>query len=277
MSLFEITDIAGLSKPLCRVIDCLEKGISSVVSPFVYKRMERAKMLIEQERSNQNSVITLKEAMTEDFVAAARTTRERQEIANISSIYSNALQELESIEDLKLPDEQVSTEWASLFYDNAKYCSDEEVQLLWSKILAGEIQEPGKYYKRTLVNLKQMERHEAEWFCNACKYTLDGICVPVFAIEDDFLPYNQYQSLADCGFMNADQGRMEIPKDCIIQLKSRKVNIKRTGIPFQMDIITLTDTGMQICELVQTETDEKFLNKLLCVFNDSKLIEAHLL
>lgn len=52
----DIKDLAGLSEPLKRVIDCLDKGISSLMHPLVYKRVERARLLIEQERSDQNAM-----------------------------------------------------------------------------------------------------------------------------------------------------------------------------------------------------------------------------
>ena len=101
--MMEIKDLIGLSEPLVRVIDCLEKGVSSLLSPFMYKRLERAKMQIEQERSEKNTVLTLREAITQDLVEVARTSRDRQEIENIAAIYAGALQVLQSVEHLQLP------------------------------------------------------------------------------------------------------------------------------------------------------------------------------
>ena len=270
----EIKDIAGLSGPLTRIIDCLDKGVSSLASPFVYKRMEKAKLLIEQKRADQNAVIALKDAMTQDLIAAARTTRDRQEIENISSIYGNALRELQSFGKNTLPPALVKPDWAAHFFDSAKDCCDEEVQLLWSKILAGEIKEPGKYYKRTLANLKQMERHEAEWFCRMCKYVIDGSYLPVFAIEKDFLPFNEYQSLVDCGFLNADYGSMEIVNDSILHICSVEIELKILKNTYHTRVATLTDTGLQICELVQTEPDDIYVQKLIQNLNESQLVTA---
>lgn len=79
----EIKDIAGLSEPLTRIIDCLDKGVSSLASPFVYKRMEKAKLLMEQKRADQNAVIALKDAMMQDLIAVARTTRDRRDREHI--------------------------------------------------------------------------------------------------------------------------------------------------------------------------------------------------
>lgn len=42
--IMEIKDIAGVGEIVKRVIDSLDKGVSSLLSPFAYKRMEKAKM-----------------------------------------------------------------------------------------------------------------------------------------------------------------------------------------------------------------------------------------
>lgn len=272
--MLDIKDFAGLSEPLCRVIDCLWKGISSVASPFVYKRMEKAKMLVERDNTNQKGVISLKEAMVEDFIAVARTTRDKQEIANIAAIYGMAAQELQMLDSLQLPDRQVSNEWAAFFYDNAKYCSYEEVQVLWSKILVGEIQSPGRFYKRTLANLKLLEKHEAEWFCNLCSFILEEAYFPVFVIENELLPFNQFQSLVDAGFINSEQGSLTIDNDEIIPLKTQKIDVHCCGKEFHMPVYTLTDMGAQLSSLVQVETDADFLKELIRVLNESQLVFA---
>lgn len=270
----EIKDIAGLSEPLTRIIDCLDKGVSSLASPFVYKRMEKAKLLIEQKRADQNAVIALKDAMMQDLIAVARTTRDRQEIENISAIYGNALRELQSFGENTLPSALVKPEWAALFFDSAKDCCDEEVQLLWSKILAGEIKEPGKYYKRTLTNLKQMERHEAEWFVKLCKYVIDDSYVPELVLNEDLFPFNEYQSLVDCGFLNANHGSMEVKFDTMLPLRDKELHIKIKDRPYHMNVIILTDTGMQISKLISVEADAVFAEKLVEQINKSEVATA---
>lgn len=265
--MFNINDLAKVSEFLSRVIDCLDKGVSAWLSPSVYKRMEDAKLLIEQKKADQQSVISLKEAMEQDMISVARTSRDRQEIKNIASIYGNALAELQAFGTTPLPQETVKSDWAACFFDCAKDCCDEEVQQLWSRILAGEIMSPGRFHKRTLFNLRQMEHFEAEWFCELCRFVMDNAYLPVFVLEDERIPFNRYQSLVDCGFINADQGNMEIKKDTIFRLKSATISLKVSAEPFHLRVFTLTDMGSQICELVQTDTDAAYLVKLLEIMN----------
>ena len=275
----DIKDLAGLSEPIRRVFDCLDKGISSLMHPFLFKRDERAKMVIEQERSNQNAIIALKEAMAQDMINVARTSRDRNELHNIAEIYGGAMAELQGLDPSKLPATFPSDEWAAHFYDCAKDCSDDEIRVLWKKILAGEIKQPGKYFKRTLTNLKQLEKHEAEWFVRLCKYSIEISYAPVFVIDNENVCFNEVQSLVDCGFIDANHGNMTIDNDGLLNLKTRSVDIKLKNktIPYHMSVMTFTDTGMQICELVNVETDMSFAQNLVDRINSSNLANAALL
>ena len=277
--MFEIKDLAGLGEPLKRVIDCLDKGISSLMSPFVYKRMERAKMQIEQERSNQNALIAIKDAMTQDLIKVARTTRDRLELQNVASIYGGAMVELQNFDPSKLPVALPSSEWSAYFYDCAKDCSDDEIRILWSKILAGEIIEPGKYYKRTLTNLKQLEKHEAEWFVKLCKYSIENSYAPLFILDNENIYFNESQSLVDCGFIDANHGNLAIEKDEVVHLKTQSIYLclKDMKVPYHMNVMTFTDTGIQICGLVNVETDKAFVQSLVEKINSSNVASATLL
>lgn len=272
--MFEIKDLAGLGEPLKRVIDCLDKGISSLMSPFAYKRMEKAKMLIEQGRSDQNAIIALKDAMVQDMIEVARTSRDRNELHNIAEIYGGAIRELKDFDPSRLPAEQPTNDWSAHFYDSAKDCSDDDIRVIWSKILAGEIKSPGSYYKRTLTNLKQMERHEAEWFVKLCKYVIDDSYVPEFVLNEDIFPFNEYQSLVDCGFLNANHGSMEIKFDSMLPLRDKELHIKIKDRPYHMRVIVLTDTGIQISKLISVEADTVFADKLVEQINKSKVASA---
>ena len=50
--------------------------------------------------------------------------------------------------------------------------TDEEMQLLWSRVLAGETKRPKSFSLRTLDILRNLSKEEAEKFQNLCKYSL---------------------------------------------------------------------------------------------------------
>ncbi|MGY0408866.1 MAG: DUF2806 domain-containing protein, partial [Polaribacter sp.] len=59
-------------------------------------------------------------------------------------------------------------DWAVDFFDIAQDCSDEYMQYIWAKLLAGEAEKPGKYSRRTIHLIKMMTQHEARVFSVIC-------------------------------------------------------------------------------------------------------------
>ncbi len=261
--------LAQLSEPIKRVIECLEKGASALFAPVIYKRMERAKMLIASEHSEPKAELVLKEAMTQDFIDEIRSSRDKCELENIAEIYGGAMTLLRNFDSAQLPATSPSAEWSAHFFDCSKNCSDDEVRKLWSRILAEEIKDPGHYYKRTLSNLRLIERYEAEWFVDFCKYSMDDCYIPSFVLDDEMYTFNQYQSLVDCGFLNSERGIVELHGESTLKLKTGSISIKATGEKYEMPILTLTDSGMQICSLIDIDADPVFVDKLVNTINGS--------
>jgi hypothetical protein len=83
----------------------------------------------------------------------------------------------------------------------------------------------------------------------------------------------------DCGFLNPTECIWEIDDDCIIRLKGKQIQIKlkQKNKPINLRTLTLTDTGMQICQLIQINSDESFSNTLLDVINKGGTATATLL
>lgn len=59
---------------------------------------------------------------------------------------------------------EISDDWLNVFEKFAEVASSERLQMLWGKVLAGEIRKPGKYSLRTLRFLSEVSVHEAEIF-----------------------------------------------------------------------------------------------------------------
>lgn len=107
-----------------------------------------------------------------------QSRRDVREISNIVSAYSFAINELKKLPGVE--GENLDPDWATAFYDSAKDSSDEEIQVLWGKILAGEIAHHGKFYKRTLSVLKNMESEEAKHFVELVPLLIAKETVPEF-------------------------------------------------------------------------------------------------
>lgn len=81
---------------------------------------------------------------------------------NIENVVDNAYEILEREENCS--GEPVEQGWINNFFDSVANVSDEELQNLWGKILAGEIKTPGRFSIRTLDVLRKLSKKEAEIF-----------------------------------------------------------------------------------------------------------------
>lgn len=112
---------------------------------------------------------------TDDLIQRAHQRHLFQEAMkqqNIDSVVSNAYIELETKE--KVSYNPVNSDWICSFFDFIANISDSNMQLLWGKLLAGEIEKPGRFSMRTLDVLRKLSQKEATIFCKVAPYILRG-------------------------------------------------------------------------------------------------------
>lgn len=262
----DIKDLAGLSDPLCKFIDVFQKGCSWTFKPQQIKRIASATSQAKSIESNDEFKSQLKQALLESTANAARSIREERQFNNIASIYANAAQELQMIENIdKIP---VDPDWSARFFDYAKDISDEEVQIVWAKILAGEIIKPGSFFKRTLSALRDIEALEAKWFADICQFVLSKSIIHDYCLTYDYYPMNQFQSLTDCGLINSIKCQFVLNKESTeIQGKTQSIKLisPRTGntppitIPY---VYTLTDVGAQLYRITPAKSHQTYMMKV---------------
>ena len=97
--------------------------------------------------------------------------QEQKRQANIASVVREAAAELG---DKEIPDHEPDPDWTARFFNEVQDVSSKELQKIWSKILAGEVETPGRTSLRTLSILKNMSRRHAETFSTLSRYAIDN-------------------------------------------------------------------------------------------------------
>lgn len=90
-------------------------------------------------------------------------------------------------------------DWYMRFYDIVGNISDEEMQALWARILAGEIHRKGTYSLQLLDILKNFTQKQAELFNKVCSHCFifgDNVYIPN---DDEYLQFANitYQDILD--------------------------------------------------------------------------------
>lgn len=67
---------------------------------------------------------------------------------------------------------------------------------------------------------------------------------------------------------------MEVKFDSMLPLRDKELHVKIKDRPYHMNVIILTDTGMQISKLISVEADTVFAEKLVEQINKSEVATA---
>jgi hypothetical protein len=99
------------------------------------------------------------------------TAHGKKRIDNLQNIAIGAAQELEN-QDVEY--HEPDPDFTARFFGDAQDVSDKQLQSLWSKLLAGEVQHPGQTSHRTLSVLRDMSRREASIFQECSQYVVNN-------------------------------------------------------------------------------------------------------
>ncbi|MBS1902368.1 MAG: DUF2806 domain-containing protein [Bacteroidetes bacterium] len=202
---------------------------------------------------------------------ALRLNAERKQ-QNRESIIADAAFELTAGDSqVPLSEDPVDPDWTVRFFNIAEDVSDDDMQLIWGRILAGEVCQPGSYSLRTLDLLKNISQKEATLFATLCKFVFNGRFVyyqegifPEFCDMsfDDILLLEEAGLLQHSLFFtmnkkDTEKGRLEIWYNSTFAF-----NLSADKIPTPMPCLKLTKAGIELSTLTQGPRSRKYARLL---------------
>jgi Protein of unknown function (DUF2806) len=165
-----LIDIGDWSKTATVLVEKICDAIGGIAKPFQIKRVAKAEVAADIIHAEGQIEIQEKQrrAMTR-FVAEEAKKQE-----NIENITRKALP---LVDDASNP-QDVEDDWIVNFFDKCRIVSDDDMQNLWAKVLAGEANSPGSFSRRTVSFLGSLEKKEAIHFTNLCAF-----CVKIVDIN----------------------------------------------------------------------------------------------
>ena len=157
-----LVNLGELSKPADSLIKKVSKLLGGFFAPYQVIRMakaEAAAALIKEQ--NTIEITDLNRRAMHRFVE-----EEAQRQENIEAITAKALPQLKQGAQPDI----IEDDWVSNFFDKSRIVSDDQMQNLWSRVLAGEANVPGTYSKRTVNFLSDLDKVDAEWFRKLCGF-----------------------------------------------------------------------------------------------------------
>ncbi len=162
----EINLIKLEGKPFEKLIDVISKGIGTLYKPRAIRKKAESKAyeigIIEQAKSKALAEGKELEAETYLRIQERILFNEVERQKSIDNVVEIAAEQLKN-EDI-ISEEPVNKDWSKRFFNIVQDVTDEEMQTIWGRILAGETKQPKSYSFRTLEFLKNLSKSEAEIF-----------------------------------------------------------------------------------------------------------------
>ena len=244
-----IIDLSNLSKPVDTLIKKISNATGILFEPRQIRRIAKAKAdaaLTEAESEIQ---------ITDLHKRAVRRwiEEEAQYQNNMEQITSKAIPQLN--EDGN-PD-SMEDDWITNFFDKARIVSDNEMQMLWSCVLAGEANRPGTYSKRTVNFLSDLDKSEAELFSKLCGFAWN-IGPLIFDEEGEIynregVDFSTLTHLDSIGLIQFDYisgfKRIRLPK---------RFTWSYYGRPLVLEMSKETDNELDVGRVLLTKTGKEF-------------------
>lgn len=295
----EIKDLAGLSQPLTKLVEVISSGLGNLSESYLIRKKAQAKAfeidtiskairrnispIANLEYKDQTVTIVGKdenqkeisiEEKFEERLLSRLVFQEVKRQQNIEQISQYAAEQLR--DEKEVSSEKIDEDWISRFFNIAEEITGEEAQMLWGKVLAGEVKRPKSYSIRTLEFLKNISKEEAQIFSKIAQLSIiesGKAYIPIFG--DEYLKTKfeisviDILALQEIGILvQRDLDRIIPPADespinlaflcgnkCIVVNKS-------IGTPRQsFRAILYSKIGAELLSLVEIKVDEDYLIK----------------
>ncbi len=289
------SDLTGIGKAAEKLCECVSKGCGILYEPTHIKRMAKANAfelstlnnVISKNNSElsierNGSKITLKNEV-EETALNYMIGKEAKKLGNTTKVIQNTANILKDVEDVS--DEPVDDDWITRFFSIAENISNEEMQNLWSQILAGEIEKPNSYSLRTLETLKNISSKEASLFNKFAKicFSLRGDKL-IFKDRDylnkfeidviDITLIKELNLVSELSFKIPPLSTVDIIcSDKLLRIENHKEDDK-----FNIyDIYKLTTIGEEISTLVENNTyGISHIDQLVCKFRSKGDLDIYM-
>jgi hypothetical protein len=263
-------------QPLEKLLDVISKAIGKIYTPRgIRKEADARAYEIEVIERAKAKASANKQAIEQDMLDRIQERiiyREVKKQDNIDAVTKIAVEQLQDVK--KVSNDPVNEDWTVRFFNIVEDVSDEQMQQLWGKILAGEVKTPNSFSIHTIEFLKNMTKSEAELFTKIANYIINSNNRPfIFRGDNDEtlnkngFSFEERLTLIELGLVQAETNiarRFQpLPEDfdrIFISGKYIIKAIKKANSPLvEVPILRLTKIGEQLKNLLSPVSVDNYI------------------
>lgn len=218
---------------------------------------------------------------------AQHATKILKEQVNVEDVLGIALDQLSKSEATAEPQGVPNDDWLATLRNEAAQRSSDEMKLAFGKILAGEIESPGKYSIRTVRTLGMMETRTASLFKRLCNLVLvvDSVDARVIvpsgsaahnALHEFGLPFSELNTLQENGLIISDYDSVmeysQLSKyPVLMSYAGWRVGLSSMeGMSKKVELhgVALSQMGTELYTVVDLEENKRYSDKLVECFRN---------
>jgi hypothetical protein len=170
---------------------------------------------------------------------------------------------------------RVSDDWFANFYDKTRNVSDEEMQSMWARVLAGEMNAQGSFSRRTVNFLADLDRSDCETFTRLCGYacTMGGgpsVLVyntdhPIYSVGTNFGAISHLESIGLIQFsVHSGYQLLRVPRYVVINYYDTAtiLELEHDENIFEVGQVLLTRVGRELASIASGVPVPGFLDYL---------------
>jgi len=265
-----LINFGDISKPVEKLIDSVKNGIGTIYEPTKIVRKAKAEAKAKLIRAKAE----IEESSLRERAKNRILLKEEKRQANIELIIDQAVKELPN----EVSSEKVNEDWISFFFESCQDISKVEMQLIWSKILAKEVEKSNSFSLRTLQVTKLLSNREAKIFNKLSKYFIKydkGIFLInnneflQYLRENENIEYTDILALKSVGLIEPSQSivlTLNYEEPVKISLFDKKYLIRGlVGNKIKVEVLSLP--GQELYNILNINKDNKIEKFLFEYFN----------
>ena len=296
MTNFSLVNIGELTKPATALIEKSSDAVKGALRPRQIRRVGSAETDVEAERirvlaqaeADASRIQAEGEIEVTDLHRRAFRRSIEEEASyqgNMESILGQAIPQLTGDAS---PDE-VEDDWYTNFYDKCRITSDDEMQNLWARILAGQANNPGAFSRRTVNLVADLDKRDAQLFTNLCCFgwVISGRVTPlIFDVQHDIynrhaINFNTIGHLESLNLIHfagvSDFIITNAPKQLLATYYGRGMFLdlpNDSGNEWSQGKVMLTQWGLELAPIVGAVAIDEFFDYLCQKWAEESLIKS---
>lgn len=273
-----IINLGDLAKPATVLIEKVSNAVGVLYEPRRIRKKAEAEA--EAEKIKALAGIELSEIQQRGIERLVHQEARKQE--NIENITAKAAAELPP----NAKTEEIEEDWIAHFFDRCDKVSNEQMQSLWSRLLAGEATKPGTYSKRTIDFIATMDKADADLFTKFCQFIwVVGEATPlIFDPQADVytsqgINFSTLKHLDSIGLISFESvsgySKLRLPKRALIfyySLPTLGEFPKDQDNQMNVGHVLLTQAGRELVNICGSQRNQKFYEHAISELSKQNII-----